>query len=135
MIRLMASFLRTFAPILATLTALGYQTACSSDDDDEATGGKANGGSGGGSTGGSSTGGKSTGGSAGKGGNTTGGNGGTSNGGAGGAGGAPGGAGGAGGSEDCFGTFCGPGTYCAECFNPDNPDEPLHACISSDQSC
>jgi hypothetical protein len=133
----MKSFLRTIFPVTLTVLALTYPTACSSDGDDEATGGKDSGGSGG--TSGSSTGGKGgsgTGGSSGQGGSTGGANptGGSSTGGASGdGGGAPGGAGGAG--EQCGSVICPEGTFCSDCFNPDNPDEPLRACIAEGMSC
>ena len=57
----MSSFLRTFALVAASVFALTYQTACSSDDSDDDGGGR-------GGDSGSSSGGSSNGGTAGSGG-------------------------------------------------------------------
>ena len=47
-------FLRTLAPVSAIVLALTYQTACSSDGDDDGAGGNGNGGSSSGGSGGTS---------------------------------------------------------------------------------
>jgi hypothetical protein len=115
----MKAFLRTLAPISATVLALTCQTACSSDGDDEGAGGKGNGGSGGSNGGSAGTGGSTTGGSAG---NATGGTAGSS-----------GGTGGSGGGDSDCNPPCTGDDICTICRGPDGDD--VFACIPPDISC